>query len=319
MPTVISMGEAVVDLFAIPDGVCLEEAKSFSLQPGGAPANVAVALARLGVNVGFVGTVGDDPFGGLLTKQLLLEGVDTTHFRQVADSPTMVSFVAATSPHDQDFVIYRGADEKLAVKDLNRPYFETAEVFIYSSVALSGSGREANREAVRWVNEAGGLVAYDANLRPAVWRNLEEARQGILAGLAGVSLVKLNESELQLLAETDDLKVGSRWVLDQGVKLCLVTLGSGGAYYNNGRSAAHVPGFQVESVDATGCGDAFLSGLVSGLLNTSAALETLDDQTLTSLVRFANAAGALTATCQGAIAALPTLARVNAFLSEHVN
>ena len=319
MPRVISMGDAVIDFFATPADVTLEEAKNFCPRPGGASANVAVSLARLGVDVGFIGTVGSDPFGSLLIKQLQLEGVDTTHFRQIGSSPTTVVFVAASSPHEQDFIVYRGADEKLQEKDLNPTYFTGATVLIFGSVALSGSSRQANLRAVRWANEADLLVVYDANWRPALWPNRDAARHGILAGLLGVSVCKLNEVELELLAGTKDLTVGSRWVLDQGVKLCLVTLGSKGAYFNNGQAEGNVPGFIVKTVDTTGCGDAFLSGLIAGLLETSQSIEILDESTLQQLVQFANATGALTATEKGAISALPTRTAVDAFLSTCID
>ena len=105
----------------------------------------------------------------------------------------------------------------------------------------------------------------------------------------------------------------------QGVKLCLVTLGSKGAYFNNGQAEGYVPGFIVKTVDTTGCGDAFLSGLIAGLLETSQSIEILDESTLQQLVQFANATGALTATEKGAISALPTRTAVDAFLSTCID
>jgi sugar/nucleoside kinase (ribokinase family) len=317
MPKVVSLGEAVMDMFASPVGVPLKEASNFIPAPGGAPANVAVGLARLGLDVGFIGLVGNDPFGQLFVELLQAEGVDTTYFRQLVDSPTMLALVAAASPNEQDFIIYRGADTKLRPQDLDRTYLASAEIFLYGSVTLTGASRDAALQAVTWANEDGVLVAYDANLRPALWPSLEIARQGILAGMQGVSICKLNETELELLAGTKDLETGSRWILDQGPKLCLVTLGSQGAYFNNGRAEGYVPGFKVDEVESTGCGDAFLAGAILGLLETSLALEAFDELTLRRLVRFANAAGALTATRKGAMTALPDRAAVERFLSEH--
>ncbi len=316
MPDIISLGEAVVDLFASPAGVALEEADSFSPEPGGASANVAVALARLGVDIGFVGLIGDDPFGSLLSKRLKFEGVDTGHLRVHADIPTMIALVALSSPRDQDFIIYRGAALKLSTADLDLSYLRSAKVLVFGSVSLSGEGREAVLDAVRRAGDSGVLVAYDANLRPALWPDMGAARQGILEGLQDVAVCKLNAVELELLAGTDDPAIGSRLLLERGVKLCLVTLGSGGAYFNNGRAEGHVPAFDVEAVETTGCGDAFLAGLISGLLETSLQPETLDEASLRRLVRFANGTGALTATRKGAMAATPKRAEVEAFISR---
>ena len=314
MPDVVSLGEAVIDLFAAPAGVALEEADSFSPEPGGAPANVAVALARLGVDVGFVGLIGDDPFGLLLSKRLKSEGVDTEQLRMRADSPTMIALVAASSPRDQDFIIYRGAALKLRTADLDLSYLRSAKILAFGSVSLSGEGRGAVLGAVRRAREAGVMVAYDANLRPALWPDMGTARKGILEGMQDVAVCKLNEVELELLAGTDDPATGSRRLLDRGVKLCLVTLGSGGAYFNNGRAEGHVPVFDVEAVETTGCGDAFLAGLIAGLLETSLQPETLDEASLRRLVRFANGTGALTATRKGAMAAAPKRADVEALI-----
>jgi sugar/nucleoside kinase (ribokinase family) len=261
--------------------------------------------------------VGDDAFGEMLVQLLRSEGVDTTHLGQVPDSPTTLALVAASSPDEQSFVIYRGADTRLRAGDMDRSYVTSAEIFLYGSVTLTDAGREAALQGVRWANEDGRLVAYDANLRPALWPSLAVARHGILEGVQGAAICKVNETELELLAGTGDLLSGSRWILEQGPKLCVITLGSNGAFFNNGRAQGKVPGFSIDVAETTGCGDAFFAGLVLGLLEASLPLEDLDEPTLRQAVRFANATGALTATTRGAMAALPTRAAVNAFVSKY--
>ncbi len=316
MPDVISLGEALIDMFADPVGKPMKEASHFIHAPGGAPANVAVALARLGVDVGFVGFVGDDPFGDWLIELLQSAGVDTLFFRKVASSFTTIALVAAASPTEQEFILCRGADTLLRATDLDRDYLASAKVLVYGSVTLTEGSREAAQQAIKWANQDGVLVAYDANLRPALWPSLEAARQGILAGLQGVDICKVNETELALLTGTDDVYEGSHVLLDRGIKLCLVTLGEKGAYYNNGRAANHIPAFKVNPVDTTGSGDAILAGLIAGLLKTETGPEFLDEETLSEIVRFASAAAALNATHKGAMAALPTRAAVEAFLRD---
>ena len=316
MPSVVSLGEALIDMFASPIGVSLKEAEGFTPAPGGAPANVAVALARLRVDVGFIGRVGDDSFGHLLVELLGEEGVDTDHFVPLADNPTTLALVASSGPNEQDFIIYRGADTKLSPEDIDRSYLASAKILVYGSVTLTAASRDAARSAVAWANEDGVTVAYDANLRPALWPSLEEARRGILEGMEGASICKVNETELELLSGTSDLSAGSRWILDQGVKLCTVTLGSDGTYFNNGRAEGHVDAFKVDEVETTGCGDAFLAGLIMGLLETDYSLEELDESTLSQLVRFANAGAALSATRKGAMSALPNREEVDAFLDR---
>ncbi len=314
MPKVVCLGEAIIDMFAEPAGVSLKEALRFIPAPGGAPANVAVALSRLGVDVGFIGRVGDDPFGLMLVELLKNEGVDTTHFRQVTGSPTTMALVASPTTGEQEFTIYRTADSKLRFEDLDRSYIASAEVFLYGSVTLTGEGKEAALQGSNWANQAHSVVAYDANLRPSLWPGLEAAREGILEGVRGATVCKLNEVELELLAGTRDLKAGSQWILDQGPRLCLVTLGAEGAYFSNGRAEGYVPAFSVEEVDSTGCGDAFFAGLILGILESSLLPEDMEEPTLRGLVRLANAAGGITATRQGGMTALPARKVVESFL-----
>ena len=316
MPEVVSFGEALIDLFGRPVGAALKDARSFIPAPGGAPANVAVALARLGVDVGFIGAVGNDPFGERLFDLMEAEGVDVTHLQKLSEAPTMIALVASASPLEQDFKIYRGADTRLEVEKLDRAYIASTKAFIYGSVTLSGDSREAALQAVRWANEEHVLVVYDANLRPALWRDLGAAREGILQGMRGVNVCKLNETEMELLAGTGDLAAGSRWVLQQGPKLCLITLGSEGTYFNNGRAQGQVAAFEVDAVDTTGCGDAFCAGLIVGLLESADEAETLGQPELHDIVCFANAVSAISATQTGAMAALPRRAEVDRFLKS---
>jgi fructokinase len=317
MPRAICLGEAVIDMFGVPSGVILKEVRTFTPAPGGAPANVAVGLARLGVDVGFIGTVGDDPFGSLLTETLQSEGVDTTYVRQVVGSPTTLTLVAASSPNDQDWILYRGADTKLRVEDLDRVYIASAEMLLWGSVTLSAAARDAASQALEWANADGTIVAFDANLRPAVWPSLETARHEILRVLQGVTVCKLNETELEVLTGTKDPVAGSRRILDKGPRLCVVTLGERGAYFSNGNAEGHVPAFNISVVDSAGCGDAFLAGLGCGILGASTPPEALDERVLRRLVRFANAAGALAATCHGTMTGFPTRDAVDSFLAGH--
>ncbi len=315
-PQVVCLGEALIDLFGSPSGVPLKQAACFIPAPGGAPANVAVALSRLGVSSAMVGLVGADPFGHSLIELLRSEGVDTLHLRATGETHTTLAFVAAASPTEQGFFICRGADAALRPEDLDRSYLASARVLVYGSVTLSAESRAAARQAVDWAAQDGVLVVYDANLRPALWPSLDAARQGILEGIRGADICKLNERELELLTGTPDPVSGSSRILELGPSLCVVTLGSDGSYFNNGRVQGHVPAFEVEVVDSTGCGDAFLAGLVLGLLESTAPPDCLDEATLRRMLVLGNASGALTATQRGAMTALPTRKAVESLIAS---
>ena len=315
MPDVISLGEALFDLFAGPAGTSLGAARTFTPAPGGAPANVAVGLARLGIDAGFVGRVGDDSLGARLLELLRAEGVDTAHCLPAAGGRTTIALVATSSPVDQDFVLFRGADTLLRPEDLDRSYLAGARVLTYGSVTLSAGARDAALQAARWAREDGVLVAFDANYRPAVWPGEAAARDAIGEALRCADIAKLNEVELKLLTGTDDPRAGCRRILDLGVRLCLVTLGADGAWFENGRVAGSVSGFDAEVVDTTGCGDAFLAALLAGVVAEPCTLDELDRGALIRLVEAANAAGALNAGRHGAIAGLPTRAAIDALLA----
>jgi len=313
MPRIISLGEALIDVFADP-GVPLREAKTLHPRPGGAPANVAVALARLGAEVGFIGKVGADEFGAFLIDLLAEEGVDVTHFVANRGTPTMLAIVATPSPDEQHFILYHGADTLLRPEELPRTTIESAAVFVYGSVTLTAESRPAALQAARWAREAGNHVVFDVNLRPLLWPDLETAHRRIREGVATATVVKLNEVELEFLTGTADLSEGSRQLLEQGVQLCCVSMGADGAYFNTGTVSGHVPAFAVEVLDTTGSGDAFVAGLAFGLSNLDEPVESLDEAALRCTVAFANACGALAATRVGAMSALPTREQVERLL-----
>ena len=314
---VICLGEALIDIFA-PLGVSLKEAEVFTRAPGGAPANVAAALAKLGVSVGFIGKVGEDPFGHLLTETLAEIGVDVSSMRFESDARTTLAWVAQPDVNHSEFVFYRhpGADMLLRADEIDADYLAQAKIFHFGSISLIAEpSRSATFHALALAKRAGALISYDPNWRPFLWRGRDHARQGILEGLGHTDFIKLNETELEFITACADFDAGSQWLLERGLRLVVVTKGPEGAYFNNGRARGFVNAFGVDTVDATGCGDGFMAGLLSRLLERSCALESLSEADLRATLRFANAVGALTATRRGVIPDLPMRDEVETFLA----
>ncbi len=305
MPEIVILGEVLIDLFA-EKGVSLRSAKALFPSPGGAPANVAVAAARLGADVGFIGKVGVDDFGEVLSDLLSGEGINTTYLAADPRAPTMLSLVAAPSSEEQHFIIYNGASALLSVEELPQGYIAAANVFVYGSATLASDSLAATLQAARWATEAGKHVIFDVNLRPALWPDLETARQRIEAAVASATIIKLNERESKFLTGTGDATQGSRELIERGVHLCCVSLGADGAYFDNGTVSGYVPAFKVQVVDTTGSGDAFVAGLAYQLSGLTMPVKQLDEPTLQTMVSFANACGALAATRLGAMSALPS-------------
>ncbi len=313
MPPIVCLGEALIDLFA-EKGASLRDLPALRPSPGGAPANVAVALARLGKAVGFIGRVGQDDFGALLIDLLAREGVDTTYFVADQRAPTMLAVVASPSPSEQRFVLYHGADTLLRVDELPRAYLESAQLFVHGSVILACESAAAALQAAEWVRAAGRPVIFDVNLRPSLWPDLGQARRLIREAIASASVVKLNEVELEFVTGTRDPAQGSRQLLAQGVQLCCVSLGARGCYFATDRVNGAVPPFTVQVRDTTGSGDAFVAGLAARLSELEQPLDEVDERTFRQVFRFANACGALAATDVGGMRALPTRAAVEHLL-----
>lgn len=318
VPKIVVLGEALIDLFA-EGNLSLTDSPSFRPAPGGAPANVAVALGRLGAAVGFIGRVGDDPFGELLQATLSRHGVDTRHFEADGRAPTMLAVVAAATPDDPQFILYNGANELLDRSDLPIVYIEGAEVFVFGSVTLAAGGREAAFAAASLARRAGRRVLFDVNLRPGLWPDPGAARRQIEAALDLTTIVKANRNELEFLTGSPDPAVGCRILLDRGIELCCASLGAEGAYLASGAAAVQVPGFEVDLCNTAGCGDAFVAAVALEISEFGTPPSQLGQTELLRIGRFANACGAIVATLEGAMATDLDRDRVRRLLASKAN
>jgi fructokinase len=205
----------------------------------------------------------------------------------------------------------------LRADELDHNLLQQAKVFHFGSISLiEEPSRRATIEAVRLARQSGALVSFDVNYRPSLWPNSDEAYRLIMTMLPQVNLVKVNRDELALLSGSTDLEAGSQALLQHGPDLGVVTLGPDGSYFRLADGGEHIPGFRVQTVDAVGCGDAFTAGLLTQLVAGNQRPETLASSTLRPILRYANAVGALTATKQGVIPALPAWQDVEAFLKS---
>jgi len=316
---VVCLGELLVDMFPVELGKRLVEVSAFRPKPGGAPANVAVALVRLGMSSAFVGKVGDDAFGHHLADVLAQEGVETRAVRFDSDARTTMAFIASPDAHTAEFLFYRnpGADTRLLVEELDRELLAQSKAFHFGSLSLAEEPiRSAAHEAIQIVRDAGGFISFDVNYRPTLWASPEAALQQVMAIIPQVDLLKVNEMEMQLLTGTDDPKEGSKILLELGPEVNVLTLGAEGSYFSVANGYGYVPAYSVETVDATGCGDAFIAGLLTRLISSEDWRKNLTIEWMHQTLVYANAVGALTAQKQGVIPALPTAEAVNGFLSQ---
>lgn len=317
MADAITLGELLIDFVSTESGVSLIEAPAFQKAAGGAPANVAVGLARLGVSAGFVGKVGDDDFGRFLAQTLAHNGVDTSALRFSDEARTMLAFVSLRADGERDFMFYRhpSADMLLHPEEIDLDYISAAKLLHYGSISLiSEPSRSATLVAVEGAIERGLLISYDPNLRLNLWPSAEAARQGMLTGWGFADVAKVSREELTFLSGENELEAAAEALWHERLRLLVITEGRDGCRYVTAEGQGRVPGYQVHTVDTTGAGDGFVAGLLSGLLGNERAWESTSE--LESVLRFANAVGALTTTRRGAIPALPTREQVIAFLKE---
>ena len=283
----------------------------FAANPGGAPANVAVAASRLGISTAFIGCVGDDLYGRLLRETLVGNGVSDTGLQVTPKANTTLAIVMVDETGERSFSFYRkpGADTMIdaeqAVKDLG----ETG-ILHFGSVSLTDPAcREAVTAVIRRAKENGALITYDPNYRAALWESEEEAVTQMRAVLPLCDIVKISDEETMLLCGVSEPEAALEKLMGLGVRLAVVTLGSRGAMWRCGSMQGLVPGFSVKVADTNGAGDTFFGAFLSRIA-VRGGLDGLAEDELAGFVRFANRAASITASRPGAIPAMPTLKEV---------
>ena len=306
MKDITTVGEILIDLTQT--GVSGAGVPLFAANPGGAPANVAVAASRLGASTAFIGKIGRDQLGAYLRQVLERDRVDCSGLRASAQ-PTTMAIVAVDSTGERSFQFIRGADCELSPDEINERALCQSKFLHFGSVSLTrGLARNGTIFAARTARHAGVLVSYDPNYRPVLWRNETEAMEWMRVPLPLVDVIKLSEEELPLLTDSNNLEEGSRRLEEQGISLVLVTLGSEGSFCRWRGECFTVPGVSVKVADTNGAGDTFFGAVLSRLsLRGEKPLEGLTVAALRDILAFANRAAALTCSRSGAIPAMPTL------------
>lgn len=315
---VVSFGEMLIDFVPTESGLSLADSPGFIKAAGGAPANVAIAVSRLGGRSAFIGKLGDDDFGRMLASILRDNAVSVAGVTFDASARTALAFVTLRSDGEREFMFYRNpsADMLLSPDDLNLDLIRRAKVFHYGSISLiTDPCRSAHLKAMEVAKEAGLLLSYDPNLRLPLWPSADEAKEQILSIWDQADIIKVSDVELQFLTgidSVDDEVALNLW--RPTLKLLLVTLGHKGCKYYTNDFRGAVDAFSVKQVDTTGAGDAFVGALLSKIVEDMSVLQ--DEKKLRQVLTFANACGAITTTKKGAIPALPNLSEALAYLEK---
>ncbi|UJF32393.1 carbohydrate kinase family protein [Paenibacillus hexagrammi] len=315
----VAIGELLIDFTPEGRGDGKEGHVAFLRNPGGAPANVMAALTKWGIQTAMIAKIGDDPLGHYLKGVLQEAGVNTDGVVLTQEAPTTLAFVHLDKTGDRSFHFYRnpGADCLLRPEEINRDQITRARIFHYGSISKTHEpAASATRYAVRTAKESGALISYDPNLRLPLWESETCAKQTLLEGFSDADILKLSEEELLFLTGINDPIEGTKYIYDTyGTRLILITLGALGSFYRYGTLFGIHPGFQVEVVDTTGAGDAFLAGVLFCVLEKG-GIDGWSKGELERLLSFANASGALTTCSKGAIPALPSVTAIRNLTME---
>lgn len=320
-PRVLCLGEILYDLLADQIGRSLNEVESWTPYPGGAPANVACALVKLGTPSGFVGCVGSDEPGEALVQLLEEVGVDMRGVQRHATAPTRQVYVVRSQTGDREFAGFgeidttEFADTRLQATQLPELLFENADFLVLGTLELAyPQSCGAIARAIQLADRHHVKILLDVNWRPTFWPDTSLAKPAIYDLLKHVDFLKLSKEEAELLFGTADAgAIAYRLDTIEGVT---ITDGDKGCAYCLGQNEGYVPAFSVNVADTTGAGDGFVAGFVHQLCQ--GGIKTLSDpEAAKRVVTYASAVGALTAMKPGAIASQPTAAEVEAFLSQH--
>lgn len=309
MYDVVALGELLIDFTTIradSDGY-----PTMAAHPGGAPANFLAAIAKFGGKAAMLGKVGTDTFGKLLTSTLREVGIETKGIVASDDFFTTLAFVTLDANGDREFAFARkpGADTQLSFDELELSLLDETRVFHFGTLSLTGEpSRTTTYRAVEYAREHGKLITFDPNLRKPLWRELDEAKQQMLWGLAHADVVKISDEEVEFLFGLG-VQEGAQYILEHfPVKLVFVTCGPDGCWFQNKNASGHVDSLKnIQVVDTTGAGDIFGGSAVWKLLQTGKAPEALDEAVLREIVSFACTAAGLSTTKPGGISSVPDM------------
>ena len=333
MADIMTLGELLIDMTQ--NGTDELGNGKFIAYPGGAPANVAVASARLGARSGFIGKVGDDAFGRSLAETLRKEGVDVSGLFTCSEVPTTMALVSVDKNGEREFAFYRnpGADTQLTAdeaisaiagshirgnEDITGAETKLPLILHVGSLSMTTMpAREACEAAVHYAKDRGVLISYDPNYRASLWDSEERAIEMMKVLLPLADILKVSDEAMLMLTGTEDFEEGSRILSEYGPSLVLVTLGAQGVFARCGEFAEVVPGFRVKVADTNGAGDTFFGAMLAQLaaqIGSSGNTDIdscLDTEELRRMVTYANRAASLTCSRRGAIPAMPYADELN--------
>lgn len=310
---VTALGELLIDFTE--NGTSGQGNPLFEANPGGAPCNVLAMLARLGHKTAFIGKVGKDFFGEQLKAAITESGIDAAYLRMDEQVHTTLAMVHTFADGDRDFSFYRdpGADMMLTEGEVPQELIRDSRIFHFGTLSMTHEGvRAATKKAVQTARESGAVISFDPNLRPPLWKSLDDAARQTLYGMGQCQILKISDNEIQWITGEKDYSKGVAWIRERyQIPLILVSMGKDGsrAYYG-GCMVEEAPFLQENTIETTGAGDTFCACVLHYILEHG--LEGLTEGQLREMLVFANAAASLVTTRKGALRVMPGREEVEA-------
>lgn len=314
---VTALGELLIDFTE--NGTSAQGNPILEVNPGGAPCNVLSMLTRLGHKTNFIGKIGKDMFGDLLTAALKEVGIGTDGLMVDQEVHTTLAFVHTAPDGDRDFSFYRnpGADMMLSVDDLNEEQIKNSKIFHFGTLSMTHEGcRAATYKAIELAEKAGCILSFDPNLREPLWDSLDAAKEQILYGMGHCQILKISDNEIQWLTGEEDFDEGVRWIKSRyNIPLILVSLGRDGSRAYTDTCRVEVPAYvQENTIETTGAGDTFCASVLHYVLEHG--YKGLSAEELIEMINFANAAASIVTTRKGALRVMPTAEEVAALVAS---
>lgn len=314
---VTALGELLIDFTE--NGTTSQGNPLLEANPGGAVCNVLAMLGRLGKKTAFIGKVGQDMFGTQLKNAVEEVGIDTRALFMDEEVHTTLAFVHTYPDGDRDFSFYRnpGADMMLTKNEVPNDLIQNSRLFHFGTLSSTHEGvREATRHAIEVAKNSGCIITFDPNLRPPLWKSLDDARREIEYGMTKCDVLKISDNEVEFLFDTTDYDKGAALIREKyNIPLVLITMGKAGsrAYYKDMLVEA-APFLQKTTIETTGAGDTFCASTLNYILEHG--LENLTEENLMEMLTFANAAASLITTRKGALRVMPSRQEVIDFIAE---
>ena len=313
---VIALGELLIDFTM--NGQSEQGNNMFEACPGGAPCNVLALLNKMGKKTAFIGKVGKDQFGTLLRDTITEAGIDASNLMVDENVNTTLAFVHTFPDGDREFSFYRnpGADMMLTADEVNPEVVKDTKVFHFGTLSMTDEPvKTATKRALSVAKEAGCMITFDPNLRPPLWKTLDEAKEQMEYGFENCDVLKISDNEIQFVSGEEDYDKGIKYLQEKyQIPLIFLTMGKEGsrAYYKNLR--VEQPGFTVKAIETTGAGDTFCGCSINGVLKYG--LDNLDEEKLKEILTYANAGAALITMKKGAIRSMPEPQNIKELIGE---